>query len=183
MHLSTSNFERVIPASPWRGITVSVVMMLTRRDRGLGDLLPLARLRAQPERYRRSLGRSAPSRRARVARHRGRFARPFRLRPRRTRERAWASARCNSRSRAARAFPVLADLINDTTLSRHHHLQRCPATVFRAAGFAADESCRKNRCADLTPRRCPTRESRSRDLSREMVRLHEAGRPDARRAS
>ena len=28
MHLSTSNFERVIPTKPWRGITVSVVMML-----------------------------------------------------------------------------------------------------------------------------------------------------------
>jgi hypothetical protein len=28
MHLSTSNFERVIPTKPWRGITVSVVMTL-----------------------------------------------------------------------------------------------------------------------------------------------------------
>jgi hypothetical protein len=28
MHLSTSSFERVIPMRPWRGITVSVVMML-----------------------------------------------------------------------------------------------------------------------------------------------------------
>jgi len=28
MHLSTSSFERVIPSRPWRGISVSVVMML-----------------------------------------------------------------------------------------------------------------------------------------------------------
>ena len=65
MHSSTSSFERVIPARPWRGITVSVVMMLVIataawefycRSLGYaptlndtGDLWTEARRRVEPE--------------------------------------------------------------------------------------------------------------------------------------
>ena len=65
MHLSTSNFERVIPAKPWRGITVSVVMTVAVATaaweiycRSLaygpslndtGDLWAEARRRVEPE--------------------------------------------------------------------------------------------------------------------------------------
>lgn len=65
MHSSTSNFERVIPARPWRGITVSVVMILVVataawefycRSIGYapsiddsGDLWTEARRRVEPE--------------------------------------------------------------------------------------------------------------------------------------
>jgi len=65
MHLSTSNFERVIPTRPWRGITVTVVVMLAVstatweiycRSLGYGpslndtgDLWAEARRRVEPE--------------------------------------------------------------------------------------------------------------------------------------
>ena len=65
MHLSTSNFERVIPTKPWRGIMVSVVMTLVVATaawelycRSLaygpslndtGDLWAEARRRVEPE--------------------------------------------------------------------------------------------------------------------------------------
>ncbi len=65
MHSSTSNFERVIPTRPWRGITVSVVMILAVataaweiycRSLGYGpslndtgDLWAEARRRVEPE--------------------------------------------------------------------------------------------------------------------------------------
>src|SRR5262245_22929553 len=67
MHLSTSNFERVIPTKPWRGITVSVVMTLVVataaweiycRSLGYaaslddsGDLWAEARRRVEPESF------------------------------------------------------------------------------------------------------------------------------------
>ena len=65
MHSSTSNFERVIPAHPWRGITITVVIFvfmataaweIYARAQGYGpslndtsDLWTQVRRRVQPD--------------------------------------------------------------------------------------------------------------------------------------
>ena len=182
MHSSISNFERVIPTKPWRGITVSVVMTLAVATaaweiycRSLaygpslndtGDLWAEARRRVEPE----SLVIVGDSRAL------------FDSDLDRARKRVGQTP---GATRAAWKHGVPSPVRFDQrhALSRHHHLQRRPETVFRAAGFAADESFGKIGAPIPHPDVCPTRESRSRHLSREMVRLHEAGRPDAWRAS
>ncbi len=186
MHSSTSNFERVIPTQPWRGIAVSVgddVAVLVAiaawevycRSLGYGptlndtgDLWAEARRRVQPESHR----------------HRRRFARAVSTRSRRTRARAWASVRCNSRCPAAGVSRAGQDLANDraftapssAALSRECSSRRRVRRRWRSFG--------KSGAADPTPRRMPNAPvTNSRNLSRRMFRLPEAGRPHARRAS
>ena len=57
IHLLPILICAVIPDLPWRGITVARGRARPRRRGCLGNLLPLARLRADAERHRRSLGR------------------------------------------------------------------------------------------------------------------------------
>lgn len=155
MHLSTSSFERVIPTRPWRGITVSVVMALAIataaweiycRSLGYGptlndtgDLWTEARRRVEPE----SLVIVGDSRALFDSDldvlEKGLEKRPVQL-----------------ALPGSTAYPVLADLINDT---RFHGTIICsvvPRLFFAPAGSPpmnrAEKSVRRAHTQTLAQR-------------------------------
>ena len=182
MPSSTSNFERVIPTRPWRGITVSVVMMLAVatvaweiycRSLGYGpslndtgDLWAEARRRVEPD----SLVIIGDSR-------------------------ALFDSDLDELEKGLGKRPVQLAQPGSTVVSRpgrfdqrqsFHGTIICsvvPRLFFAPPGSPPMNRERKIGAPLTHPDVCPTSEPRSRHLSREMVRLHEAGRPDARRAA
>ena len=65
------DYERPIPAVPWRGMTVIVVLIVIAAAAAWGALCPLHRLFPYPERHERPLGPGAPSGDAGVRGYRG----------------------------------------------------------------------------------------------------------------
>ena len=183
MPSSTSSFERVIPARPWRGIVVSVFVDAGGRDRGLGNLLSLVRLRADPERHRRPLGRSAPPGRARIARHHRRFAWPGSISTSTCSKSGLGKRPVQLAQPGSAAFPVLADLVKDKSFHGTIICSVVREIVFCAARIAADESFGESSPPLPQPDLGPARQPSSRHLSRAWLRLHETGGPDSRRAA